>query len=221
MKYKKDYILAILFGGILLLGCKDTISDIKADLGETLANTTEQAAGDKTILGERLENPYTVENMRKALNELKEEPQLKSSAAELDNIEVKATHLYVRFLPQSDKELGILKQDSLLELFDYPLDFEIEQLGTAYHDPSLPDTSITYQYTAVTVDYKLPEVRHEVLAELFMLEEDDNEEELTLKNTSTSYTIWVALEDKALEISNNLKEEELDEIQLKGWFSRK
>ena len=46
--------------------------------------------------------------------------------------------------------------------YDFPLDYEIINLGTYYHDPSLPVDAITWQYCVVPVGYVLPPVQSEV-----------------------------------------------------------
>ena len=51
-------------------------------------------------LGRKLENPYSVANMQKAFEQLS--PQTRSQAADL---EIKATHLYVKFCPKTEEEL--------------------------------------------------------------------------------------------------------------------
>lgn len=140
--------------------------------------------------------------MQKALQELQSSGMTLKS-----NIVIEPTHLYVRFLPSSEEELQILKTDMLLGLYSYPLDYEIIQNGDYYHDPTLPDTAITWQYTVVNPDYVFPDIKHEFLAELFILEErDDDQEEITSKNGSMSVLAWEALEDKALEITGNIEE---------------
>lgn len=156
-----------------------------------------------TVLGKKLENPYSLENMRKALSLLESTGQLKSVS--LDSSDIQPTDLYVRFLPKNDQELDLIKRDTLLDFYDYPLDYEIENPGTYYHDPSLPDTAITWQYTVVPPNYNFPPVEHEVLAQLFMLE--DGADTTSLKSAHLGYLNWVALENKALEITNNLDEE--------------
>ena len=55
------------------------------------------------VLGDRLDNPYTTENMTKALQSL--------YPTKADRVDVKTTHLYVRFLPRTDREVEML--DSL------------------------------------------------------------------------------------------------------------
>lgn len=165
-----------------------------------------------TILGKQLENPYSVENMTKALEELKAGNELKSTSTE--GIEIETTHLYVRFLPKNEQELDLLKQDTTLDIYDYPLDHEILTGGVSYHDPSLPDTVITWQYTVVSPDYQFPEIEREILAEMFILEED--EDSITMKSASMDYFDWLKLENKALEITGNLDKESNTTITLKA-----
>ncbi len=64
------------------------------------------------VLGPPLENPYSVENMKKALNSLR-----KSFRAELPgDYEVKTTHYYVKFLPENEAHLDSLSLDEALWL---------------------------------------------------------------------------------------------------------
>ena len=70
--------------------------------------------------------------MKKALN------NLKKSSKNID-INVETTHLYVKFIPKNEEELDILKRDSTLILYSYPLDYEIIE-GTGYYiDPELSE----------------------------------------------------------------------------------
>jgi hypothetical protein len=113
-------------------------------------------------LGKKLINPYSVENMQKAYQNLKNNGSLKSE------IKIKTTHYYVRFSPNSFDELAILQNDTTLELFDYPLDYELEEGGTFYHDPSVPINEITWQYCAVESDYEFPNIKYEILEKLYL-----------------------------------------------------
>lgn len=92
-------------------------------------------------LSKKLENPYTVANMIRAYENLTDNGQLKSSSVKKSDIKI--THYYVRFLPKSFEELAILQRDSTLELYDYPLDYEIAEGGTFYQDPEIPLGEIT------------------------------------------------------------------------------
>ncbi|MFV0290110.1 MAG: hypothetical protein ACK5IJ_04315 [Mangrovibacterium sp.] len=172
------------------------------DLG--IENTPPETENSENmmVLGAQLENPYSVENMQKALQELQSSGMTLKS-----NIVIEPTHLYVRFLPASEEELQILKADTLLELYSYPLDYEIGEGGSYYQDPSLPDSVITWQYTTVAPNYEFPNIKYELLCELFLLEEDDDDSaEISTKNGKINLLDWEALEDKSLELTGNLDE---------------
>ena len=122
-------------------------------------------------LGKKLENPYSVENMQKALDNLKK-TNISAKSSSVNEIEITTTHLYLRYKPKNQDELNILTADSTLVLYDYPLDYEITEVGNFYKDPDVTGDQPTYQYCAVPVDKKLPDgVEHELLAKLFIPDE--------------------------------------------------
>lgn len=149
------------------------------------------ASERKLILGKKLENPYSLENMKKA----------KARTQNLRNdIEITTTDFYVRFLPKDIDELNLLEQDTTLELYSYPLDYEVTERGDYYHDPTLPISAITWQYTAVSKDYNFPNVEYEIIENLFLIESA----KLIYPNISEDY--WDTLEDEAFRITGNLEE---------------
>ncbi len=153
-------------------------------------------------LGKELENPYSVDNMRKAY------ANLTSNGRLTENVDIETPHYYVRFLPADTAEVAVLDADTTLELFDHPLLFEIEQAGHWYHDPSIADSLPTWQYTVVGKDYDFPAMRYEKLADLFMV---DNDSATAATNGRISATSWDELEYEALRITNNL-----DDVDTKG-----
>ena len=159
-------------------------------------NETEVQNVNNTLLGKQLENPYTVENMRKAYANLTQSKSVKSG------IEILATHYYVRYLPATEQEWNLLKKDTTLELFNYPLDYEIPEGGTSYHDPSLPENAITWQYCAVEADYEFEPVEYEILEELYIPELLEN----TGKYGKISKEFTDKLVNEALRITGNLDE---------------
>ncbi|MCF6213273.1 MAG: hypothetical protein L3J45_04525 [Flavobacteriaceae bacterium] len=197
MKKKLKIITILTLFGIIFYSCyKDEgiLKQSKLSLSEQMNN-----AGLKGIvLGKKLENPYSVENMKKALDNLKKSNV--SAKTSVDGIEVTTTHLYVKFKPKNEDELDILKSDSTLVLYDYPLDYEIEENGDFYRDPDIPDNQPTYKYTAVKVGKKLPSgVENEILAELFI--PDENSDNETSNKTVITYEMVDALVDEALHIT--------------------
>lgn len=115
------------------------------------------------VLGDRLENPYKTENMRKALKSL--------YPTKADRVEIQTTNLYVRFLPADDHEYDLLLESGL-ELVDHPLDYDIIVEGDWYHDPQIPDEGMTWQYAVVDHEFDFPDVRYEIIDECYISEND-------------------------------------------------
>ena len=123
--------------------------------------STTPSNGDGIVLGQKLNNPYSVENMNNTVQGL---------YGPVDFFD--PTHYYVRFLPQDSLDYNILLSDPNLILFDYPLDYEITQYGDYYHDPSIPEDEITWQYTVVPVNYQFPQMQYEILEECYIPYDD-------------------------------------------------
>lgn len=156
--------------------------------------------GNQMKLGKQLENPYSIENMRKAL------ANLRANGRTTGDFDIETTDLYIRFMPADSLEYDIIASDTTIELFDHPLDFEVEQEGNWYHDPSVPDHLPTYQYCVVKPNHIFPNtIKYEILAELFIPEELDNNTEEGSRIESKLDFLY-ALEDEALRITNNWEE---------------
>ena len=171
-----------------------------------VTEATQQDVLPQIKLGKKLENPYSVTNMKKAFKSLKAKSTLATTSANastLSNdveIAIKPTHLYVKFIPKNDEELSILERDSTLILYSYPLDYEIIEGDGDYRDPNVPEGQPTYQYCAVKVDKKLPtEVESEILEELFIPDEDKIEEDVTQNTTSNTATLSILGADNTIE----------------------
>ena len=78
---------------------------------------------DQIVLGEKLDDPYTVENMTKALFAVY---PTKASVVEL-----KPSHNYVRLLPGNEEDLALLEEMGV-QMLDHPLDYKIVQEGDYY-----------------------------------------------------------------------------------------
>ena len=144
---------------------------------------------DMIVLGERLEDPYTVENMTKALNAL-----YPTKAA--DRVPVRATHRYMRFLPKDEKEMNKLEELGIV-LLDHPMDYEIVREGDWYHDPEIPEGEITWQYAAVPIATKVPlAIKQEELYRCYI----PNEFMLTKSDDGID---WAAVEREAFRLTGN------------------
>ncbi|MCM1176406.1 MAG: hypothetical protein NC308_04080 [Clostridium sp.] len=110
------------------------------------------------VLGDRLDNPYTTANVRKAFAKLY--PTKAASA-------VSSTNYYVRFLPKDQAEFDMIAGMGV-EMLDHPVDFEVVKEGDYYHDPALGEDSITWQYAVVPLDFNFPNVKYEIIDECFI-----------------------------------------------------
>lgn len=179
------------------------------------SNVTIEGEG-LTRLGRQLENPYTVHTMRQAYQNLKKATSNHKTATE--EIDINATHYYIKFKPQTDEELSLLKRDTTLSLFTYPLDYEVEYHGEYYHDPAVPEGQPTFQYASVAVDQLLPEgVAYELLSELFI--PDDNVSSPSTARVASA-ELANALVEEAFKITGNWEEEQQTHIssaQARRW----
>jgi len=150
-------------------------------------------------LGKKLENPFTVENIRKAYSNLVKQGSMKAG------LEITATHQYVRLLPSDMEAFDMLELDTLNVMFDYPLDYEVIEGGTYYYDPDLDpsENPVTWQYMVIPIDKPLPTtVKTEKLADLVL---DISALE---KSPTRAAEMWDRIESEALRITGNLSKEE-------------
>lgn len=172
---------------------KDTSKEV---LGTSVLKEAEYQYDGMMVLGEQLKNPYSIENMNEAKTRL-------VSLGIIEDFEIVPNKWYVRFLPEDTLQVEALDSDTTLMLFDHPLDYEILEYGTYYHDPSINDTMPTYQYTVVDPGYEIPGISYDAIEELFVMDPDLAEEVDYPIDTTT----WNLLEDEALLITGNLEED--------------
>lgn len=166
---KTAFLMMLLF----TLSCKKndvSTTDTKENQFAREAVEDDGNSDDEVVLGDKLENPYLVANMQKAVDELAS-AGIKSSCP----FTVRATHYYVKFKPKDMDEYEKLDNDDRIETSEeVPIDRQVLIDGGNYHDPSLPDSVPTYQYCAVKINYPFDlEVGYEIIAELYIPEEDD------------------------------------------------
>ena len=209
--------------GILIYSCQDEIENTpqtELTLSEELASESD----GKIILGEKLENPYSVKNMRLALKSLKEKQKKSSksySAKTLsDDLDIQTTDYYVKFWVENDEQKTLLLADSL-NLSVIPLDVEIEQEGDYFVDENTEIEQAQWLYTSVVKDYQFhQEVSYEKIEDLFLIEPsepeeiegDDDEDESTTTTvagkSNISKSFLYDLEDEALILTGNYTEPE-------------
>ena len=148
------------------------------------------------VLGQELQDPYKLSNMQQAY------ANITGAKAQLQ-----PTHLYMRFLPKNEEELYLLKN---IELFDFPLHYEIIQNGDCYHDPELPAEAITWQYAVIPIDTRIPEnIQHELIYEVFIPNYDTD---------GSKSGLLEAIEDEAIRLCGY--SDKLQQNASKGLFSK-
>lgn len=194
MKKRLLFIISFL---ILLLGhsCKkdnDIFNNEESIQKNRNDNYDNNLSSDgEIVLGRILNDPYKFENMLMARD------QLANERSGISTPVISATHKYMRCKPKNEEELDMLKADTNLLLWDFPLHYEIVVAGTYYHDPSITDNSPTWQYFVIPNDYQLPAIssKYELIYTLYFPEE----------NSKNSF--YYDLEERAYLITGNLQDE--------------
>ncbi len=124
----------------MLAGCARFDEPPKIDESENAtATASPQTRAGATPVFETMENPYSLARMRRLTG----------------NNNLQPTHIYGRFLPQDSTQLNRLENTLNLDLFDYPLDVNIED-DEMWVDPAIPAGQFTWQYTVVPANFVFP-----------------------------------------------------------------
>lgn len=179
----KTSILPLLLVPALLAGCDRADVDSPDD-GPSAAYGT--VYHDEIVLGDRLEDPYSVENVKSAIASL--------YPTKAGRVDVEETHVYARFLPAGEEDYQRLL-DLGLDLSDHPFDYEIVKEGDWYHDPSVEKEHITWQYAVVSRGFAFPEdIRYEILDRCYIPDSDA---------TRAADIDWEAVEREAFRLTGN------------------
>ncbi len=174
-------ILIKLAAGLLLLSCEHVDVDSgPGPYGDVVTH-------DEIILGRQLEDPFKTENMTKALQAL--------YPTKAERLPLESTDYYVRFLPGTQAEFDLLKSKGI-ELLDHPVDYEVLKEGDWYHDPSIDEKEITWQYAVVPKDFDFPEnIEYQILHGCYLSSNDPA--------TKSDGLDWDEIERKAFELTGN------------------
>lgn len=166
MKKTRIYItiaIALIAGAALFVACTREDS---ANKPFSKSETNPDDENECFWLGDQLENAYSVTNMQKAYDTLR-------ANGMTDIVDVHCTHLYVKFYPETPDEYHKLISDTTLDLFDFPLDYEIIETGALCNKPG----NYNELYTVVPVNYGFPNVRYDILEYCFIPDENATEAE--------------------------------------------
>ena len=128
--------------------------------------------------------------------------------------DIQTTHYYIKFKPKDENELEVLKRDTTIVLYGYPLDCEMSiPFNGLYRDPEVPEGVPTYQYASIPYvkwqtekEYLAQIVEYEVLEELFIPDEFKNGKQNIETRTgilSVSYDFISELVTESLMLTGN------------------
>lgn len=205
---------------ILIYSCEQKEIENPYELGSSLTETLALESDGQIVLGKKLENPYSVKNMRRAYASLmeknKKSGKVYTEKILEDSTAIEITDYYVKFWIENDEQKNLLFADSL-NLSITPIDIEIEQEGDYFVDENTEIEQGQWLYTSVEKDYQFhPEVTYETIEDLFLIEEANSDEDedddgkiATIGGKSgISKKFLYDLEDEALLITGNWEEPE-------------
>ena len=176
-------LIRLLFPVLLAVSCVGR--ELVIERGEVDVEGT-PIGHEMIVLGDRLEDPYSVENMTQALVSL--------YPTKAERVVLPATHWYVRFLPENEEQYGTLERLGL-QLLDHPVDYEILREGDYYHDPAIAADRITWQYAVVPAEFSFPPgIRHELLEKCYIP---------GTVGTKADDPDWAAVEAEAFRLTGN------------------
>jgi hypothetical protein len=182
---KRPYFLLFIATLALFITCKKENQYSESTSKPESSKTSHKASNANAItsegndgmmeFAESTPNPYTLENMQQALDQLTAEAEAGEISFDPNMFNIRVTHKYIVFKPANNEEYETLIDDTTLILFDYPLHRKIIRGGTYYRDPQVQEGQPSYQWTCVPIEKQIDiGVHYEVLAELYLPEEDPN-----------------------------------------------
>ena len=156
--------LVVALACVTFVSCLEEPPPVKNDISKNATAElqpvlTRSSSADSTY--QVLPNPYALEVMQEVYDIYSE-----------TDVTLEATDLYVKFMPRDSIELHRLTYDYDLELFNHPLDIQLEE-GEEYI-PSIPEAAVAWLYTTVKPDFVFPSgIPYEVLYECYIPEDGE------------------------------------------------
>ena len=201
----KISIILLLF--ISLSSCDDKIEEVETHTHEKNhlghkhqpSSVSTPKLGKQVVLGNKLNNPYSVKNMNIALQTLRQRYSLLIPT----DFFIPVTHYYVKFFIESEEDFELLRQRGL-ELFPFPLDYEIQE-ETDYTLAENESVVGDWVYTSVPVDFDFSTILIEyvIIEELYLTDTDEITVECGGQNGRSvgTYSLYETLENASITIS--------------------
>lgn len=192
--------LCLIFIMAFIIGCtKISINDADSHTQmPTLRDTKFFDETQRAVLGDTLEIPYTIENMKRAFESLQMQTK---TGTEVDEIII-TTHYYIKVTMKNDQEYDFMFNLGV-GLFFLPLEIDVIKGGFIDNEGNPDGTIIRYCVVPVKLmeEIKRNNIEYEMISELFM---PDEESDLITKNgNSYSVSLIEELVREAYIITNN------------------
>jgi hypothetical protein len=135
-------------------------------------------SGSCNLSGRKLEDPFNIDNIRKAYE------NLKNTGSVVPGIDIEPNYIYLRFLPSNEGEMELLKSDTSLVLYDYPLNYEPSEESETNSEGTASINSP--QYCVVPAGKALPAINYEIIYKVF-LPPDENQTNKSSSDTLNSF----------------------------------
>ena len=144
----------ILLVGLSLFASCDNKDSMELSCPES-ASFYEISSAELTyaIVGEQIPNPLSLDIVKDAFSQLDYKTRAGYSAED-----IVATHHYVAFKPGNDDEFCCIKATDDIDLFSYPLDYEVSD-GFVVPDQRFMTGEFPYQWAYVPVEYDLSAIK--------------------------------------------------------------
>lgn len=188
---------------LLLAACTESTIDLPS-----VNNETEQPVSAVSYWGHKIDDPYSVTNMRRAYDVLLSDKESSLSKSGVSKDIIMPTHLYLKFIPKNHEEWKTLVLDSVLDVVPFPLDYDLEGVDGVYRDPECPADQPTYQYSVVKLGYPLPDIEYVVIDSLYMLFDD------AISKSGHNMSFWKELELESVKLTGNYNEDDVVPLSL-------
>lgn len=109
------------------------------------------------------------------------------------------THTYIKIYPLSDDDLESLRQYTMKEkiaIFDFPLEYELLEMGEYYVDTKASKPELTFQYAVIPKGKIFPNVKYEIVDELVLAPDKSYLTQISFKLSGNSYEKKVGKDSK-------------------------
>lgn len=192
---KLNFIISI-FIIFVISSCEKQSSDLM-DISQSVTNISEVAGLSdvelaltrQAVIGKKLPNPYSIDVMNEALNNLK-------TKSDIGDFELRATHHYIMFKPECHEHYRSLIMQDDIDLNSFPLDHEISSGWVVVNpDPAFSTNGYSHKWSYVPVERDLSDINcpYEILYDIVSLDEETT----ATKGTDTSQEMFRLIEEEA------------------------